>query len=170
MPSIILLAMHGTPPNDFPKNELAEFFELRGRLKRAGEAASALTDRHAELDAKIRRWPRTPENDPFHAGSRELAAHLSRETGTEIVIGFNEFCAPDMDEALDSAVGAAGPSGRIVVVTPMMTRGGEHAKSDIPASIRKARLRHPRAEFIYAWPFEFQEVARFLSSQIKSFL
>lgn len=170
MPSIILLAMHGTPPNDFPKNELAEFFELRGRLKRAGEAASALADRHAALDAKIRRWPRTPENDPFHAGSQELAAHLSRETGTEIVIGFNEFCAPDMDEALDGAVAAAGPDGRIIVVTPMMTRGGEHAKTDIPSAIQKARGRHPKTEIIYAWPFEFPEVARFLASQIKPFL
>jgi sirohydrochlorin cobaltochelatase len=170
MPSIILLAMHGTPPNNFPKNELAEFFELRGKLKRSGEAAPDLIHRHNALDAKIRRWPRTPQNDPFQAGSRELAAHLSRETGSKVVIGYNEFCGPDLDEALDDAVGTAGPAGRIIVVTPMMTRGGEHATADIPAAIQRAKARHPEAEIVYAWPFGFSEVARFLASQIKQYL
>ena len=170
MPSIILLAMHGTPPNDFPKNELAEFFELRGKIKRAGEALPALIDRHNALDAKIRQWPRTDRNDPFQAGSRELAVHLNQKSGSKVLIGYNEFCAPGMDEALDNAVAAAGPAGRIVVVTPMMTRGGEHAKTDIPAAIQKARQRHPKADIVYAWPFEFPEVAGFLAAQIKPFL
>lgn len=169
MSAVILLAMHGTPPNDFPKNELAEFFELRGKLKRSGGAAPDLIRRHDELDLKMRRWPRTPQNDPFYTGSQELASHLGRETGQEVVIGFNEFCGPDMEEALDKAVAAAGPAGKVVVITPMMTRGGEHAKSDIPAAIRKAQEKHPAADIVYAWPFEFLEVARFLASQIKHF-
>ncbi len=170
MSAVILLAMHGAPPNDFPKNELAEFFELRGKLKRAGEIAPDLIRRHDALDLKMQRWPRTPENDPFYTGSEELAGHLSRKTGREVVIGFNEFCGPDMEEALDKAVASAGPEGKVVVITPMMTRGGEHAKSDIPAAIRKAQQKHPAAEIVYAWPFEFPEVARFLASQIERYL
>jgi sirohydrochlorin cobaltochelatase len=170
MSSVIVLAMHGAPPQDFPKREMAEFFELRGKLKRTDGSAPALLRRHEELDLTMRRWPRTPQNDPFYAGSQALAEHLSRETGQKVIVGFNEFCGPDMDETLDKAVAASGPKGKIVVITPMMTRGGEHAKSDIPAAIQRAEQKYPRAEIIYAWPFEFSEVAQFLASQVKRFL
>ncbi len=170
MSAVILLAMHGMPPNDFPKNEMAEFFELRGTLKRSGGVSPDLIRRHDELDLKMRRWPRAPQNDPFYTGSQELANHLGRETGRKVVVGFNEFCGPGMEEALDKAVAAAGPAGKVVVVTPMMTRGGEHAKADIPAAIRKAQQKHPKAEIVYAWPFEFSAVARFLASQVEPFL
>jgi sirohydrochlorin cobaltochelatase len=170
MGSVIVLAMHGTPPHDFPKNEMAEFFELRGKLKRTEGPSPDLIRRHDELDLKMRRWPRTAENDPFHAGSEELASHLSKETGHDVIIGFNEFCGPDMAEALDKGAAVAGSGGKLVVITPMMTRGGEHAKSDIPAAIRKAQQRHPTLKIVYAWPFEFSEIARFLASQIKQFL
>lgn len=169
MNRIIVLAMHGTPPQDFPKKEMAELFSLRAQLKHAGSDSPEVAGKHRELDAKMRRWPRTSENDPFYAGSQELAGHLSRETGLEVVVGFNEFCGPDMEEALDKAAAAAGPGGKIVVITPMMTRGGEHAKSEIPAEIRKAQQKYPTVEIAYAWPFEFAEVARFLASQIQQF-
>jgi hypothetical protein len=29
---------------------------------------------HTKLDAKIRTWPQTAENDPFYTASQELAA------------------------------------------------------------------------------------------------
>lgn len=169
MKNIILLAMHGAPPRDFPRSEMTELFELRAQLKHAQQGPPVLLRRHAELDSKIRRWPRTPENDPFHAGSQELARHLGRETGSVVIVGFNEFCAPGMDEALDQAAAEAKPAGKIVVITPMMTQGGEHSKSDIPSAIRAAEQRHPGVQITYAWPFDFEEVARFLASQMKRF-
>jgi sirohydrochlorin cobaltochelatase len=52
----------------------------------------------------------------------------------------------------------------------MMTPGGEHAEADIPESIQRVRERHPEMEFIYAWPFGTDEVARFLAAQIDRFL
>jgi hypothetical protein len=38
----------------------------------------ALKERYAVLDARLRAWPRTPANDPFHAASLDLAARLAR--------------------------------------------------------------------------------------------
>ena len=165
---IIVLAMHGVPPRDFPPQELMEFFGLHARLEHAaGPEAAALERRHAELDAKVRAWPRTAENDPFYAGSQALATHVSQATGQDVIVGFNEFCAPGLDEALDQA--AARGASRVVVVTPMVTPGGQHSEVDIPAAVKRAQERHPAISIAYAWPFDAAEVAQFLAAQIARF-
>ncbi len=166
MKTIIVLAMHGAPPNDFPQHETAELFGLHARLEHArGPERAALERRHVELEANMRAWPRTPQNDPFHTGSQELAEHLGRVTGCKVIIGFNEFCAPSLDEALDQA--ATDAAERIIVITPMMTRGGEHSETDIPAAIRRAKEQHPAIPMLYVWPFDAAEVARFLAAQME---
>lgn len=165
MSSIIVLAMHGAPPRDYPPHETGELFSLHGRLERsAGSERIALVQRHAELAARMRDWPRTPANDPYWAASLELAAQLASAAGREVLVGFNEFCAPSLDEALDQA--AARRPEWVVVVTPMMTRGGEHSEVDIPAAIRRAEGRHAGVTFDYAWPFDVVEIAAFLAQQI----
>jgi sirohydrochlorin cobaltochelatase len=165
---VVVLAMHGAPPNDFPEREAAELFGLHARLERtSGPERASLEQRYRELEAKMRTWPRTAENDAFHAGSLQLAARLQEVTGTDVVLGFNEFCAPSLDEALDQA--ALRRPARVVVVTPMMTRGGEHAEADIPEAIRRAGSRHPEVTMVYAWPFDDRDVARFLADQIARF-
>lgn len=168
--AVIVLAMHGAPPLDFPQPELAEFFGLHARIGHGEEGAAqdAPRVRYKELEAKVRAWPRTPQNDPFYAGSLDLAEHLRRTSGLEVVLGFNEFCAPKLDDAFDRAAGIAGE--KIIVVTPMMTRGGEHSAVDIPETIRRARDKHPTKQFIYAWPFATEDIARFLASQVSRFL
>lgn len=163
----IVLAMHGAPPVDFPRDELAEFFGLHMRLEHGppgGEERARLEARHAELEEKLLGWPRTPQNDPFYAASLEMAEHLEEATSRRVVLGFNEFCAPTLDEAL--AEGARDAQ-RVVVVTPMMTRGGEHSERDIPVAIARARAAHPDVEFLYAWPFDAADVAGFLAGQIE---
>ena len=166
---VVVLAMHGVPASDFPRNETAELFDLRAKLRHASEEARAsLQNRHDALDAKMRRWPRTAENDPFFTGSHALAAHLGREMGCNVIVGFNEFCAPSVDEALDQAA-ALGPM-QVVIVTPMMTPGGAHSKAEIPEAIDRAQYRHPGMSFVYAWPFEAVEIAKFLAAQTESFL
>ena len=162
----VLLAMHGAPPNDFPAEELAELMGIHAALERAtGERHQSLERRHAELEAKLRSWPRDEHNDPFWAGSYALVEALREATGNEVNVGFNEFCAPSLDQALDGAA-SRGPE-EIVVVTPMMTRGGKHSEADIPEAIERAVLRFPRIRFRYAWPFDPAEVARFLAAQIE---
>jgi len=119
------------------------------------------------VGSSLRNWPRTAQNDPFYAGSQELASHLRRVTGCEVIVGFNEFCAPSLADAFEQAV--ARDAAQVVVVTPMMTRGGEHSEVDIPDAIRHAQERHPTVPFRYAWPFAVSEVAQFLAAQIGQF-
>ncbi len=169
MKTIIVMVMHGVPPNDFPRQELAEFFTLQGRLRRdPGPDKALIMERHSSLADKIRSWPRTPQNDPFHAGSQELAEHLSRQTGYTVLVGYNEFCAPNVNEALEEA--ARKQAQRIVVVTSMMTRGGEHAEVEIPSLVQSFQTHHPEIETVYAWPFAANTVAQFLAEHISKFV
>ena len=168
MKTVIALAMHGIPPNDFPRNESAEFFRLNGQIGRAtGEERAALIKRRDELDVKMRNWPRTKENDPYQAWSLELAASLSEVTGNTVITGFNEFCAPALDEAIEQAVQAGAE--QVVVVTAMMTRGGEHSEVEIPSAVNEAQKKHPDISFVYAWPFNVDEVAKFLADHVGHF-
>jgi len=163
--SIIVLAMHGAPPSDFPRRELGEFFQLPGQMRQADpETRGRLAERHSELDAMLRGWPRTAQNDPYFAGSYELAGHLETATGRRVLVGFFEFCGPSLDEALDQAVESGAE--RVLVVTPMTTRGGAHSEKDIPDAVHRAELRHPEMTFTYVWPLDPAAVAHLLASQI----
>ena len=127
MKTVIVLAMHGSPPNDFPRAELGEFFALHARLEASPVSHSpALESRYEELAGKLKNWPRTPGNDPYYAASHALAQALQKESGLEVVLGFNEFCAPEIGEALSQAAGSG--ASKLLVVTTMLTRGGEHAE------------------------------------------
>lgn len=163
--TVIILAMHGVPANDIPEREVMELFQLHGQLHRApSQAQQKLREQHDALDAKIRHWPRNEKNDPYWAASYALAGALEAKIDGRVIVGFNEFCAPTIVEAFDEAV-ALKPN-RIVVVTPMMTAGGEHSEKDIPAAIERAKKKNPDIEIIYAWPFEIEAIAEFLAKQI----
>ncbi len=167
---IIVLAMHGAPPNDLPNGDLHQLVSLHMQLERegiSGPERREMENRYAELDARVRNWPRTSQNDPFYAASQVMRARLSEETGLEVLVGFNEFCAPSLEQTLNQAVSRG--AGKVIVVTPMLTPGGDHAEKDIPAAVEKAKKRHKNVEFVYAWPFEIGRVAKFLAQQIKSY-
>ena len=167
MKTILVLAMHGAPPNDFPTSELAEFMNLHNQLEHVLEPRKvSIQIRYLELQAKLRAWPRTSANDPFFAGSITLAKHLEEISELPVVLGFNEFCGPSLEEALEQA---ATKAKQVLVITPMMTRGGEHSERDIPTAIRLVQAHHPGVIFKYVWPFDTNEVARFLSDQLKKY-
>jgi sirohydrochlorin cobaltochelatase len=160
--------MHGSPPNDFPRQETGEFFGIHERMHHAkGPEREQLQKRYAELETKMRNWPRTEQNDPFYAGSEKLGADLRKTSGCEVIVAHNEYCAPSTDEALDRAV--SGGTEQVVVITPMMTRGGGHSEVDIPQAVERAKTRHPRATFTYVWPFDTHKVAQFLADQVRGF-
>jgi sirohydrochlorin cobaltochelatase len=168
MKSVIVLAMHGAPPRDFPRQELAEFMSLHSRLEASAVAHSpALESRYEELEQKLRSWPRTAQNDPFFASSNELAEQLMRDSGLEVFLGFNEFCDPGLGETIEKAVSSGAE--RVFVITTMMTRGGEHSEKDILQAVNRAREEHPDVKFVYAWPFETYEVSEFLAFHLKRF-
>src|SRR5437764_9826220 len=84
MKVVVILAMHGVPPKDYPKAEMSELFALHGQVHSVrGPEREALQRRHDALEDRMRAWPRTPQNDPFHAGSLALAARLSEILGAE---------------------------------------------------------------------------------------
>jgi sirohydrochlorin cobaltochelatase len=169
MTTVVVLAMHGAPANDFPSGELAEWFALHGQMEHAsGPERERLEQRHAQLEARMRAWPRTAANDPFHASSLDLASYLSEALGLPVEVGFNEFCAPSLHEVLEQVV-AAGAE-QVVVVTPMLTRGGEHAERDIPAAIQAVQEQHPEVPIRYAWPFASEDVAGLLASRVAQVL
>ena len=169
MESKIVLVMHGVPPADYPRREIAEFMALHSRLEHGGfppQERPAAEARCAEMDARIRNWPRNAQNDAFFTASQELAAELSRLSGVPVALGFNEFCAPTVPAALDEA---AQDARRVVVITPMLTPGGEHAEQEIPQQVAEARDRHPGVEFVYVWPYRMADVAAFLLDRIRAF-
>lgn len=90
MKTVVVLAMHGAPPNDFPKHELAEFFSLYSVPRHIPETHSATPKhRYAELEASIRAWPRTEQNDPFYYASQDLAMTCwPRRSGGQHVIAW----------------------------------------------------------------------------------
>ncbi len=163
----IVLAMHGSPPRDFPRDELAEFFRLHAQVEsgtaEGGEPAGAAA-RHAELHTKMRTWPRSKANDPYFVASYDLGERLAQITGHGVIVGFNEFCSPSVDEVL--AEGAA-RADTVIVVTTMTTRGGEHSEADIPAAIERVRQRYLATRFSYLWPVDVDSVADFLAAQVE---
>jgi sirohydrochlorin cobaltochelatase len=168
MTSGIVLAMHGAPPRDFPHGETAEMFGLHARLHGArGPEREALVQRHDEIEGRMREWPRTPDNDPFWSASHELAEELERQSGLRVVVGFNEFCNPSIEDAVGLLV--SGGAGDVLVMTPMMTRGGEHSEVDIPTAVDRARKAHPGVSIRYAWPYRTEEVASFLVQHSRRF-
>jgi sirohydrochlorin cobaltochelatase len=165
--TVIVLAMHGAPAKDIPSSELMEFFKLHMALEHGSAGfPAAMLHKHDEMDDKIRKWPRNAENDPFWDASHKLAEELSRITSHVVIVGFNEFCSPSIDEALETAVLSG--AHEIVVITPMMTPGGEHSEIDIPQSIERVQESHPGVSFRYAWPFDLSAVASFLAEQLSN--
>jgi sirohydrochlorin cobaltochelatase len=169
MKTVLILTMHGIPPKDFPRREIGEYFGLHTQMENSPQRMDgAARQRYAELNHKMRSFPRTPENDPFYFSSQEMAQRLTAETGIETLFCFNEFCNPTLADA--AATAAASGAERVLVLTPMMTRGGEHAEKDIPDEIEALRQTYPALEIEYAWPFDPAEITRFLASQVKRFI
>jgi len=149
MKTVVVLAMHGLPPSDFPRNQFAEYMGLRTKSRNGDMTADAQAEeRHAALEKRIRYWPRTRLNDPFYTASQDIAEQLSVDTRCPVILGFAEFCAPDLDEAFDEAV--QNGAGQIVVVTPEMSHEGAYPDLDINQAVNRVKKRHPTVRIICA--------------------
>jgi sirohydrochlorin cobaltochelatase len=149
MKTIVILAMHGLPPSDFPREQFAEYTNLRTRFRQGNiEANTKLSERHATLEKQIRYWPRTRLNDPFYAASQDIAEQLSVDTRCPVIVGFAEFCAPALDDAFNEAVSKGAE--QIVVVTPEISNEGVYPDLDVNQAIDRVKERHPRVRIICA--------------------
>jgi sirohydrochlorin cobaltochelatase len=158
----VVLVGHGSVPRDFPRGELQRLKSLEGERRARGTEPS---DEERALERKIRTWPRTPATDPYQAGLEAVAATLRPKLGAaRLVVAYNEFCAPSLDEAVTDLVAAG--ARRITVVPSMLTPGGVHSEIEIPETLAALRTRVPGLELRYAWPFDADAVADLLALQI----
>ncbi|MFO0568446.1 MAG: CbiX/SirB N-terminal domain-containing protein [Polyangiaceae bacterium] len=163
---VVILVGHGGIPRDFPRDDLMESKRLEGARRARGEATPSA--REAELDRRLREWPRTAESDPYGAGLERIADALRARLGdTPVLSAYNEFCAPSVEQALLAAIDAG--AAEIVVVPTMVTPGGSHSEIEIPEVIAAVRAARPGADIRYAWPFAPGRVAELLADQVLAF-
>jgi sirohydrochlorin cobaltochelatase len=161
----VVLVGHGGIPTDYPLEPLRELKTLEGKRRATGGDP---TPEEVELDRRLRQWPRTPDNDPYKAGLESLAAHLKPALdGNLFAIAYNEFCAPTVEEAVESLIAAG--AREIRVVPSMFTPGGSHSEREIPQTLAHLRAKHPEIDLRYAWPFDLDQVASMLAAQVIRF-
>lgn len=159
----VILIGHGGTASDTPKPMIGELKRLESERQARREAA--MSPREAELDKIVRQWPRTPETDPYKFGVEDIARALAPKLGgRRLATAYNEFCAPSVEDAIESLVKDGFT--RIRLISTMFTRGGIHAEREIPAVVLAARERHPGVVVEYAWPFDADRVASFLAEQL----
>jgi sirohydrochlorin cobaltochelatase len=160
-PAVVLVG-HGAPPRDAPAELVARLKMLEGRRRAAGSEASA---EEREIDARLRSWPRNDDNDPYRAGFERLASALRTELlGRTLVVAYNEFCAPSLEDAVGALV--EGGVRDVTVVPSMLTPGGVHSEVEIPEALAALRSRYPDLALRYAWPFNLGAVARLLAAHV----
>lgn len=77
----------------------------------------------------------------------EFASVLrDRAPGLRIGCGFIELAEPDLDTAIDDLVASGATE---VIAVPLVLLGAGHLKSDGPATLHRARHRHPNVRFTY---------------------
>lgn len=163
---VTVLVGHGVPAKGTPPEQVARLKALEGARRRSGTAM--MSDEEARLDAAIRVVPRTPENDPYDAGLRRLADALAKRLAPEpVLVAFNEFCAPSLDDAIARAVEQGATT--IRVVPTMMVQGGVHSEVEIPEALGALRARFPQVELVYCWPFDADALAAVLQAQLQAF-
>lgn len=178
----VVLIGHGSPATDTPPQLVGELMSLEWRKGAGGhhdapadqgpaahgsgdDGSAAIHARMTELDTTIRRWQRHAGNDPYKFGLERLAAALKPLLPTELfAVGYNEFCAPSIEEAIDGVI-AQGAS-RILVIPTMLTPGGVHSEIDVPRILARLRERHPGVSIEYVWPFDLQQVAALLATHV----
>ena len=161
----VVLVGHGGIPKDYP-SELVTKLKRMEAQRRAAKVP--MSDEEYELDQKIRRWPRTPETDPYQAGLELLATRLKPLLrGARFSTAYNEFCTPTLGEAIEQQIidGATD----VTVVSTMFTPGGSHSEYEIPEEMDDLRKKYPEVTLTYAWPFDLDKIADMLCEHLNRF-
>ncbi len=161
----VILVGHGGVPKDCPQELLMRLKRLQVQRRAAGTLMSA---EERELDARIRRWPRTAATDPYQSGLEAVAARLKPYlNGVLFAVAYNEFCAPTLQESVEELIGKGATD--ITVTTTMFTPGGAHSEIEIPEILDHLRQQYPTVTLRYAWPFDLQQIAATLAEQLRRF-
>jgi sirohydrochlorin cobaltochelatase len=159
----VVLVGHGGIPKDCPQELVTKLKRLDAQ-RRAAKLPPSVEE--LELDAKIRRWPRTAETDPYQAGLETVAAHLQAQLeGALFAVVYNEFCASTLEESVEALI-KQGVT-HITVTTTMFTPGGSHSEVEIPEILDRLRPQYPGVKLRYAWPFDLQLIAKTVTEQLR---
>lgn len=162
----VVLVGHGGIAKDCPAELVSKLKRLEAQRRAAGTIPSA---EEQELDATIRRWPRTAATDPYRAGLEAVGAALRPLlNGALFALAYNEFCTPSVAEAIEDLIRQGAT--HITVVTTMFTPGGAHSEIEIPEILHGLRARHPEIAIQYAWPFDASTIAQILNEQVQRFM
>ena len=162
----VVLVGHGGIAKDCPAELVSKLKRLEAQRRAAGTIPSA---EEQELDATIRRWPRTAATDPYRAGLEAVGAALRPLlNGALFALAYNEFCAPSVAESIEDLIRQGAT--HITVVTTMFTPGGAHSEIEIPEILHGLRARHPEIAIQYAWPFDASTIAQILNEQVRRFM
>ena len=161
----VILIGHGGLPSDIPKEVVEDFMKIHKQRVRAG---TPITPKEKELDNVIRFWKRSPETDPYKYGLEELAEQLAPRLKDYILItAYNEFCYPSIEQAAD--VLAEKDITEVILITTMITPGGSHSEREIPEEVEALRLKYPKINYEYAWPYDLGIFSNLLADHIINF-
>jgi sirohydrochlorin cobaltochelatase len=160
---VILLVGHGAPPRDYPSDRVRKLKMLEGERRRT---RSTMSEEERKLDTEIRAWPRSPKNDPYREGVEALALALRSQSAGEVMVAYNEFCGPSVEDAI-AALAERGIT-RVIVLPTMFTPGGVHSEEEIPEILELARKEYPSIQFDYVWPFDIQELAAMMLAHVRA--
>ena len=112
---VVILIGHGGTSSETPRELVRELMQLEKRR----EPGTPMSEREAELDEKIRHWPRTPETDPYKFGLERIGETLRPKVApAELRLAFNEFCAPSIEAAVAEALRKQYPEAEITYAWP----------------------------------------------------
>ena len=161
----VVLVGHGGVPKDCPPELVRKLKQLESQRRASGTGPSL---DEVEVETRIRRWPRTPANDPYRTGLELLASYLRpRLNGALFAVAYNEFCDTTLEESVEELIKKGATE--ITVTTTMFTPGGSHSEVEIPESLDQLRNQHPGIVLRYAWPFDLDLVATMLSEHLNRF-
>jgi len=159
----VVLVGHGGLPSDCPGELISKLMRLESQRRKNNLPPS---DEELEIDGVVRNWPRTAETDPYQAGLEAVAKNLqSNLDKAHLEIAYNEFCAPTLQEAVQSLVEKG--FSEITIISTMFTPGGSHSEVEIPEEVNELNKIYPKVKIDYAWPFDLEHVAIFLSDHIE---
>ena len=161
----LILIGHGGLPSDIPKEVVEDFMKVHKHRVRTGAPISL---KEKELDKVIRFWTRSPATDPYKYGLEKLAAKLApRLEDYTLVTAYNEFCYPSIEQAAD--VLAEKGIKEVILITTMITPGGSHSEREIPEEVEALRLKYPKINYEYAWPYDLGIFSNLLADHIITF-
>ena len=162
----VVLVGHGGIAKDCPPELVSKLKRLEAQRRATG---TPVTTEEQELDATIRRWPRTAATDPYRAGLEAVGAALRvLLDGALFALAYNEFCAPSVEESIEHLISQGAT--HITVATTMFTPGGAHSEVEIPEILHRMRGKHPQIAIQYAWPFDASHIAQVLNEQVRRFM